>query len=381
MLVEFNGRRRNLTLGRMPKSDINHFSHNVHRLLEHVRHGGKTLPPDLLAWISQLNATHMRQLGELELFDYRRVGMTVGELLDAYQRDYNRRTDVMPSTKKRIGQTIENRSSRLRKHALDVLEPVKKSILPGAEPIWSDESLRILTDFNSWQRNHYAQSTWTRDNKLFSSIGLWAVKRGICSHNPFSKLPTASMVNEERNHTITIEMALDAMEACQSPDIRLTIAMGRFAGMRTCSEVRTMKWEHVKVDENRLIIIDSKKRTPREMPLFETVAQELERQRAITGHTRFVASEEMRSTSSAANYTRIKEAVIRSGQTPWERLRHNLRASCENDWLAVFDERLVTAWIGHTVQVSRDHYQKARPEDFRQAIAAFSAVSTDLPKS
>ena len=129
-----------------------------------------------------------------------------------------------------------------------------------------------------------------------------------------------------------------------------------------------MKWRHVDSEAGTLTVIDSKKKVPRVMPLFEHVLAELEKQREITGKTPFVASTQMRSSSSSANYQKICDAIRRSGQQPWERVRQNLRTSCENDLLELFDERLVTQWLGHTVNVSRAHYQKLRPSDYRKAV-------------
>ncbi|QEF98135.1 Phage integrase family protein [Stieleria maiorica] len=366
LVVQYAGQRRKLTLGKVPKSHVDDFCRNVEAIIEHVKYGGKSLGPRLQTWINNLADRHRLQLSEIGLFEYQ-TALTVGQLADLYVADYKKQSHA-DSTKTKVKSTVKNRLGKLREISLSDIEPVQRSARQNAEPVFSDAAKSTLADFNSWQRNHYSAATWTRDNKLLSSIGIWAVKHGYCDHNPFVGMPTASMVNEERLEYISAEMAIDAMEQCYSPDIRLTIAMGRFAGMRTDSEVRTMKWSHVDVDGGILTVIDSKKKEPRKMPLFQRIRDELERQRAVTGHTRYVASSDMRRASSSTNYQRIKEAVERSGQTAWPRLRQNLRSSCENDLLEIFDERLVTQWIGHTVTVSRKHYQKLRPSDYTNAI-------------
>lgn len=380
LVVQFAGQRRNLTLGKLPKSEIDHFHASVQSLIEHVKFGGKAIPPRLQSWASNLAERHKIQLSEIGLFDnFRTSAMTVGELMDRYAADYEKRADVTGSSKTKVKSAIKNRLGRLRTLRLDDIEPVQRSIRQNADPIWSDEAKLHLSTFNAWQRNHFAVATWSRDNKLFSSVGIWAVKNGLCDHNPFTLLPSASMVNAERNFYLTADMVRDAMESCLSPDIRITLALGRFAGLRTCSEVRTMKWSHVDLEAGTLTIIDSKKKTPRVMPLFENVRAELDRQRLHTGETRFVASEEMRRSSSSANYQKVRDAITRSGQKAWDRIRQNLRSSCENDLLELFDERLVAQWIGHTVTVSRKHYQKLRPSDYLAAVAKASANNLDEP--
>ena len=368
LVVQFNGKRRNLTLGRRPKREIDHFARSVQDLVEHVKHGSKTLPATIQAWIADLNERHKIQLSEIGLFDYRTSNMTVEDLMNQYLAAYKQRSGIEQSTKDKVSSTIKNRLGKLGKVQLDFVEPVRRSIRQNAEPIWSDEAKAFLTKYNSWQRNHFAPATWTRDNKLFSSVGIWAVQQGICEHNPFINLPSGSMINDERNQYITAEMVEDAMEACLSPDVRLTLFLGRFAGFRTCSEVRTLKWSYVDTAAGTLTVLDSKKKKPRKMPLFDHLLVELEKQRELTGKTRFVASSQMRSTSSSANYQKICDAIGRSGQEVWDRVRQNLRSSCENDLLDMFDERLVTQWLGHTVAVSRKHYQKLRPSDYKDAI-------------
>ncbi|QDV67207.1 Phage integrase family protein [Rosistilla carotiformis] len=375
LIASYQKARRNVTIGKVSTSEARKFAAQVDAVINHNRHGSKTLPPELLAWVQSLSEMHKTQLGELGLFDFRTNDMTVGELGRAFEADYKQRSDVSAKSTRNVSVMLRNRISKIEDVQLKDIEPTMRSVHSTAAPVFSESAKRILADFNSWQRNFYAQATWTRDNKMWRSIGLWAVKQGICQHSPFSILSLASMVNDERNVYIPAEWVLDAMESCLTPDIRITFAMGRFAGFRTCSEVRTLKWQDVDVESGTLTILDSKKKKPRVMPLFNHVRDELERQRKSTGDTRFVVSEQMRSRSSSATYQRAREAVLRSGREPWGRLLQNLRASCENDLLEIFPERQVTTWIGHTVKVSRDHYQKMRQRDCDNAIEAAKQLS------
>ncbi|MEL7500042.1 MAG: site-specific integrase [Planctomycetota bacterium] len=223
-------------------------------------------------------------------------------------------------------------------------------------------------DFNSWQRKNYATATWSRDNKVLRAIGKFAVERGYCDFNPFTSLPSKSMVNADRNQHIERDQVLSAMDYCLVSDTRLSLAMARFAGMRTPSELRTLKWEHVDLDRGQLVVLDSKKKRYRVMPIFDIVRDELNRQRSHSGDSQYVASKLFRDNSDSDNYNRIKKAIRRSGQLCWMRLRQNLRSSCENDLLEIFPERLVAEWVGHSVGVSRDHYQKQRDKTYKDAI-------------
>ena len=365
LIVCYQRQRRQLTLGRTTKGEADLFAAQVDILTDHKKHGGATIPAPLQSWLESIAEKHRQALSDIGLFGFRSNNITLADLFSAYLADYSPPAE---STRRKVESTINNRFKKLDPLKLSDVEPKQHSIRTNSTPIWSPESRQHLQEFSNWQRNFLAPATWTRDNKLLSSIGIWAVANGYCDFNPFAGLPTSSMVNDERNEYISIESAIDAMDSCLLQDTRLTIAMGRFCGLRTCSEVRTMKWEHVDFDAETLTIIDSKKKKPRIMPLFDTAKSELERQFELTGSTRWVCSEQMRSSTSSTNYSRIKKAVSRSGQEVWPRLRQNLRSSCENDLLEQFPERLVVQWIGHTISVSRSHYQKLRSSDYTTAV-------------
>jgi integrase len=292
--------------------------------------------------------------------------------MDAYVASYELGTN-RPSTKLKIASTVKNRFGRLKAYQIRELEPRRVSVRVNADPVWTEDAKKILTQFNSWQRNHFATATWSRDNKLLSSIGIWAVKNGYCDYNPFSILPSKSMVNDERNQYVEADSVISAMDSCLDPDTRITIALGRFGGFRTPSESATLKWSMVDFDRGTIDVMDSKKQKLRRMPMFERLREELQRRRTDSGRkSGFVVSDRDRASSNANNFNLIREAVERSGQDPWPRLRQNLRASCENDLLKLFDERRVTAWLGHTISVSRNHYQKQRDIDYREAADEWS---------
>lgn len=369
LMVQFQSVRRQLTLGKISKPQANYFAVKVERLIDFSRNGGASMPSELQSWIETLHRDHKHRLSELGLFGYYTENLTVAQLLKLYLDDYKLRTDVTKSTITKVASTIRNRFKRIAERRLIDIEPRKKSLRMNAKAILSPESTKILTDFNSWQRNYLAVATWSRDNKLLRSIGRFAVDRGYCDFNPFDSLPSESMVNSERNAAIPIPLVLDAMDSVLEQDTRLVMALARFSAFRTPSEVRTLKWEHVDFERGQIKIFDSKKKQFRTMPIFDRVKDELERQLRLTKGERYVASELLRSNSDSDNYNRIKAAIRRSGQKkPWDRLRQNLRSSCENDLLEIFPERLVAVWVGHTVRVSREHYQKQRDSTYTNAV-------------
>ena len=65
--------------------------------------------------------------------------------------------------------------------------------------------------------------------------------------------------------------------------------------------------------------------------------------------------------------TTFLNVVRKAGLTPWPRLFHNLRASCETDLLAELPIASVTAWIGHSAEVALKHYAQVRTGDFDRA--------------
>lgn len=372
-MAAFRGRRRNLTLGKMPKHDAELFSTKLSKLIQFRKYSDGTIPPELQVWLEQLNEQHSKQLSDIGLFEYESSLTTVGQLFDAFESWYPTKKKrngqlVSESSCRAVGRSLKRFPQRFKAHQIDTLQPKRRSLRANSEPVFSAEAEAIFTDLNSWQRNHYSPATWSRDNKHLRSIGIWAVSRGYCDYNPFTLMPSPGERNPDRIEHVTVEMAEDAISCCYDTDTALSFILGRFAGLRVPSELRTLKWQGVDFGNQQLTVLDSKKKVFRKAPMFDRVREALEKQHKLTGETRFVMSERFLAHDDSNNYNLMAAAVRRSGQELWDRLRHNLRGSCENDLLKIFPERLVCQYIGHTVKVSREHYQQQTADDYLNAI-------------
>jgi hypothetical protein len=65
--------------------------------------------------------------------------------------------------------------------------------------------------------------------------------------------------------------------------------------------------------------------------------------------------------------SQMERLVKRAGLTPWPRLFHAMRASCETDLAQVFPIHVVTAWLGNTPKIAMKHYLTVTENDYQSA--------------
>ena len=75
----------------------------------------------------------------------------------------------------------------------------------------------------------------------------------------------------------------------------------------------------------------------------------------------------------------LKRLVERAGLTPWPRIFHNLRASCETELVEHYPLHVVARWLGHSAVIANKHYLQLRDDHFQKAAihGAFGASERD----
>jgi integrase len=155
--------------------------------------------------------------------------------------------------------------------------------------------------------------------------------------------------------------------------------------------VLTLKLENIDLATGKMTVWPPKtERIPgkefRVMPIFTALRPFIEAavREATPGQIYLIGGEQgdaYRETSNGPNgwvntnlRTPFGKIIKRAGLTPWPRLFHTLRASCETDLLERFPISAVTEWLGHSASVALKHYTRV-PEHVFERVARGGAES------
>ena len=198
---------------------------------------------------------------------------------------------------------------------------------------------------------------------LFSA----AVAARFIDSNPFAGFKSGS-VAAARPVYVTPEQAVSMIEACASVAWRTLIGLARYAGLRVPSESHILRWGDVDWERGRLNVRSPKtKRFPgheaRAVPMVPALRRLLEDglHDAQDGQTCVVPL------SNTSLQVRIGQITTRAGLGIIARPFVTLRQSCETEWAERFPQHAVSAWMGHSEQVSRKHYLMVPDELFDRA--------------
>jgi integrase len=201
------------------------------------------------------------------------------------------------------------------------------------------------------------------------SMAKAAVKRGLIAENSFVDLVSSS-VAANRERYVSREEAIAILDECPNQQWRLLFVLCRFAGLRCPSETHALTWGDIDWGRRRMTIRDKKRKRLRVIPIFAEVASHLEAafDAAPEGEERVVTL------SKNNRYRTLHAIVARAGVDPWDDLFQALRQAAETDLAKRFPQHAVSAWIGHSMQVSERHYLQLT-DDLYEAAAETSADS------
>jgi integrase len=280
-----------------------------------------------------------------------RPDWTLGELCDRYLAS---RSDVKPSTRLIWGKAI----GALCDHFGD------------------DARVRAITDHaaRQWQDGIALSLGTARLYGGFAKrLGRFAAERGVVAVSPFDRLKTSIPANRGRMQYVSRSDVLAVMDAIQSPQLRLAVALSRFGGLRCPSEHTRLRWDDVDLQARVMDVRQPKTErhhgATRRVPIIPELHAELERVPEAERDGK-VLSIGVRGSGGA-----LRDAIVRAGVNPWPRLWHQMRASLQTDLEDSFPTHVVCEWLGNSPAVARVHYLRPKPEHYARAVR--NAVQSD----
>lgn len=235
------------------------------------------------------------------------------------------------------------------------------------------------------RKRELASYTVARRVRRVRSIFAFAVGENLVSANPFAGVKASASLPDDRKAYVTVADA-EALIAAAVPVWRTIVALCRFAGLRCPSEVYRLAWADVDLAAGRMTVPNVKTagqtgKAYRVCPVFGQLRPYLEDAHDLAEQgTVYVVSGAMadnirarmdgpNGSNDANTRTAMLKLVKRAGLTPWPRLFHTLRASCETDLLDTLPMSAVTEWLGHSAAIALKHYARVPEHVFKRAVS------------
>jgi len=156
-----------------------------------------------------------------------KAAATLGPFLDDF---VERRIDVKPATKEVWSQVVRN----LLEHF-------------GADRDLADVTEADAEDFKMFLVGQKLAPTTVHKRLQFARMFFRAAKkRKLIADNPFAEVTAKAAMKPGRERFITREETTRLLDACPNLDWRVIVSLCRYAGMRSPSEVLSLKWTFAK---------------------------------------------------------------------------------------------------------------------------------------
>ena len=251
-----------------------------------------------------------------------------------------------------LGQFLENHRVNSAPSTLANFRQLERSLIEFLGP---RRDLRTITEgeADDWRQSlseSYAEATLNKLVKRARQVFKAAVRKRVCDSNPFAEIRGGSEVNDARQHFVDRAVIDGVLEACPDAQWRLIVALARYGGLRTPSEVLALRWDNIDWQGQRITISSPKTRKQgkpwRTMPLFPELQPYLQEafELASPGAQEVIS----RYRKSNANLrTQLLRILRKAGVEPWPRLFQNLRATRETELAGAFPLHVVTTRLGN----------------------------------
>jgi integrase len=353
--------RRTISLGKLPKREAETFRLKVEAIIA-AKLAGVSVAPEVSRWIADLPDEMARKLAKAGLAAPRQ-NVTLGE---AMKMVFEGRRDVKPATK-----TIWRQSQRTLVEYFGENEPIRNITRANAE----DFKQHLI---GSGLGNGTIRERLQTASMVFNAM----ISREVIEKNPFSGVSVPATVDQSRNVFVSRDDVYRVME--QSPDAewRLIIALSRFAGLRCPSETLSLKWENVRWDQGKIVVVSQKTERhldgdQRTIPLFSDLEGPLRDAFEQAEPGAIYVIERHRSQAAGPNgwrnanlRTQFHKMIRRAGLKPWPKPFHAMRASFETELVEKTNIQNAANILGHSPSIAVKHYLRMRPEDFEKVRTA-----------
>jgi len=353
-IVQFTGRdglRKTVRLGKVDKRQAERAKGFIEDLLA-AHLSGDPLKSTTAEWVGGLPPLMHERLERVGLVEprQRRECPTLAEWVRTYIES---RTDVKPGTRLNLEQT-------------------EKSLVAcfGAGKRLADFTAADATDFRTFLKADLAEATTRRRCKRARQFFHAAVKRRILDANPFAAMPCGDFANAARYRYVTRDEIEAVLAACPDAEWKAIVALARFAGLRTPSEVLALRWEDVDFARGRFVVRSPKTADAgtgvRTVPLFPALAPVLQEAFDVAAPgSEFIITRYRQPEKNLR--TQLRRIAKRAGLEAWPRTFANLRASAEADLADKWPLHVCAQWLGHSPRVALTNYLRAREKDYQEA--------------
>lgn len=199
-----------------------------------------------------------------------------------------------------------------------------------------------------------AEATVCRHVRTAKVIVNAAVTEDRLVHNVFDRLKGTAPKPAKDWRQLTADDLAKLVDAANGPDWRRLIALCAYAGLRR-GEALALTWGDIDWSGNRITIrarggqVTTKQK--QRHTLLEPVLERILLEQEPGG-----AGERIVNVSANNLHVRMLATITRAGFTPWDKPFHTLRKNRATTWRAIYPEHVVDTWLGHSLDVARDHY-------------------------
>jgi len=362
LFVAPDGSRKTIRLGKVSQRSAETVKIHIEALAVAVANGS-AIPDATAAWLEGRDSKLLEKLERVGLIP-KKDRATVGRMLTAFVAAH---PNMKPATFVVWGQNAKGIRDCFGEDR--ALRSISRADAEGFRQYLLDAKLSDTTIHKRLQ--------FTR--QFFA----YAVRMEWISKNPFYDVSHKSGDPRGRQSYITEAETEKLIAASPNWIWRSIIAMARYGGLRCPSEVLSLRIADLDFDAGSIRVISPKTeghgQGSRVVPMFPRLRPYLADafDMAAVGQVNVIpetlylpASKGPRGWVNCNLRTTFEKIVRRAGLTPWPRLFHNLRASCESDLAREYPITSVCKWIGNTVSIAARHYVQVTDEDFRRASGA-----------